>query len=174
MRAIREAGLFEIWVPEAYGGSAMGALALSLVTEEIAWACAATATQYLDQPLGGLPILRFDSEAQKRRYLPGLATGELLVADALSEPGAGSDAAGLKTTAVRRGDRYVLTSSSATATRGSSRSSATCATPRSCRSTRARTRSSASSSRASCSASKYRTAPPSGCRASVNSEDSPE
>jgi len=119
IRAIREAGLFEVWVPEAYGGSDMGALALSLVTEEIAWACAATATQYLDQPLGGLPILRFGSEAQKRKYLPGLATGELLAAYSLSEPGAGSDAASLKTTAVRRGDHYVLNGSKQWCTNGS-------------------------------------------------------
>jgi butyryl-CoA dehydrogenase len=108
MRAIVEAGLFAIWVPEAYGGTDMGCLALALACEEIAWACAATATQYLDQPLGGLPILLAGTEDQKRRYLPGLATGELLAAYSLSEPGAGSDAAGLRTTALRRGDHYVL------------------------------------------------------------------
>jgi len=118
MRAIREAGLFEIWVPEAYGGSDMGCLALSLVCEEIAWACAATCTQYLDQPLGGLPILTAGTEEQKKRYLPRLATGELLAAYALSEPGAGSDAAGLKTTAVRRGDHYVLNGSKQWCTNG--------------------------------------------------------
>src|SRR5215475_14552231 len=84
MRAIREAGLFEVWVPEAYGGSDMGALALSLVTEEIAWACAATATQFLDQPLGGLPIVLYGSETQKTKYLPRLASGELLAAYSLS------------------------------------------------------------------------------------------
>jgi alkylation response protein AidB-like acyl-CoA dehydrogenase len=108
MRAIVEAGLFGIWVPEEYGGSAMGSLALSLVSEEIAWACAASATQYLDQPLGGLPILRHGNDEQKKRYLPRLATGEWLSAYSLSEPEAGSDAASLKTTAVRRGDHYVL------------------------------------------------------------------
>jgi butyryl-CoA dehydrogenase len=118
MRAIVESGLFGIWVPEAYGGNDLGCLALSLVTEEIAWACAATATQYLDQPLGGLPILMFGTQAQKTKYLPGLATGELLAAYSLSEPGAGSDAAGLKTTAVRTGDRYVLNGSKQWCTNG--------------------------------------------------------
>jgi alkylation response protein AidB-like acyl-CoA dehydrogenase len=108
IQAIMEAGLFGIWVPEPYGGSAMGCLALSLVCEEIAWACAASATQYLDQPLGGLPILSHGSDGQKKRYLPRLATGEMLSAYSLSEPEAGSDAAALKTTAVRRGDHYVL------------------------------------------------------------------
>jgi alkylation response protein AidB-like acyl-CoA dehydrogenase len=118
MRAILESGLFGIWVPEEYGGSAMGCLALSLVTEEIAAACAATATQYLDQPLGGLPILLAGTEEQKKKYLPRLATGELLSAYALSEPGAGSDAAGLRTTAVRRGGQYVLNGSKQWCTNG--------------------------------------------------------
>jgi alkylation response protein AidB-like acyl-CoA dehydrogenase len=118
MKAIIDSGLFAIWVPEAYGGSDMGCLALSLVAEEIAWACAASATQYLDQPLGGLPILLAGTEAQKQQYLPRLATGELLAAYSLSEPGAGSDAAGLKTTAVRHGDHYVLNGSKQWCTNG--------------------------------------------------------
>jgi alkylation response protein AidB-like acyl-CoA dehydrogenase len=108
MQALAEAGLFGMWVPEEYGGSAMGALALALACEEIAWACAASATQFLDQPLGGLPILLYGTPEQKKRYLPRLATGEMLCAYSLSEPEAGSDAASLKTTAVRRGDHYVL------------------------------------------------------------------
>ena len=118
MKAILESGLFAIWVPEAYGGTDMGCLALALVCEEIAYACASTGTQYLDQPLGGLPILLAGSEAQKTKYLPGLATGEHLAAYSLSEPGAGSDAAGLKTTAVRRGDHYVLNGSKQWCTNG--------------------------------------------------------
>jgi alkylation response protein AidB-like acyl-CoA dehydrogenase len=118
IKAIVESGLFAIWVPEQYGGTAMGALALALVCEEIAYACAASGTQYLDQALGGLPILLFGDEAQKKRYLPGLAGGEILSAFSLSEPGAGSDAAGLKTTAVRRGDAYVLNGSKQWCTNG--------------------------------------------------------
>jgi alkylation response protein AidB-like acyl-CoA dehydrogenase len=118
MRAIVESGLFGIWVPEEYGGSAMGCLALSLVSEEIAAACASTATQYLDQPLGGLPILLAGTEEQKKKYLPRLATGEILSAYSLSEPGAGSDAAGLRTTAVRKGDHYVLNGSKQWCTNG--------------------------------------------------------
>src|SRR5881398_292398 len=108
IRALIDAGLYGIWVPEEYGGSDMGCLALALVCEEIAWACAATATQYLDQPLGGLPILYFGTTEQKEKYLPRLASGELLAAYSLSEPEAGSDAAALATTAIRTGDTYVL------------------------------------------------------------------
>jgi alkylation response protein AidB-like acyl-CoA dehydrogenase len=118
MRAITEAGFYAIWVPEAYGGSDMGCLALALVCEEIAYACASSGTQYLDQALGGLPILLYGSEAQKKKYLPGLASGEILSAFSLSEPGAGSDAAGLKTTAMRRGDHYVLNGSKQWCTNG--------------------------------------------------------
>ena len=118
MRAITEAGLYAVWVPEAYGGSDMGALALALVCEEIAYACAASGTQYLDQALGGLPILAAGTDAQKKKYLPGLASGEILSAFSLSEPGAGSDAAGLKTTAIRRGDHYVLNGSKQWCTNG--------------------------------------------------------
>ena len=108
IKALIDSGLYGIWVPDAYGGTDMGCLALALVAEEIAWACAATATQYVDQPLGGLPILLAGTEAQKQKYLPRLASGALLAAYSLSEPGAGSDAAALATTAVRAGDTYVL------------------------------------------------------------------
>jgi butyryl-CoA dehydrogenase len=108
MRLLAEQGLMAVWVPEAYGGSSLGALALSLVAEEIAWACAATATNWGASNLGGYPILLAGTEAQKRRYLPRLATGELLAAYSLSEPDAGSDAAALRTAAVRRGGHYVL------------------------------------------------------------------
>jgi len=118
IRALIESGLYGIWVPEAYGGTAMGALALALVCEEVAAACASTGTQYLDQALGGIPIVLAGTEEQKKRFLPALATGERLCAYSLSEPGAGSDAAGLRTTAVRRGDHYVLNGSKQWCTNG--------------------------------------------------------
>jgi butyryl-CoA dehydrogenase len=108
MRILADQGLLGIWVPEEHGGTAMGALALCLAVEEIAWACAATATNYLSTPLGGYPILLAGTEEQKKRYLPRLAAGEILAAYSLSEAGAGSDAASLQTLAVRRGDRYIL------------------------------------------------------------------
>src|SRR6184192_4277857 len=118
IRALMDAGLYGIWLPEEYGGTDMGCLALALVCEEIAWACAATGTQFLDQPLGGLPILLAGSAEQKKKYLPRLAAGELLAAYSLSEPGAGSDAAGLRTTAIRQGDHYVLNGSKQWCTNG--------------------------------------------------------
>lgn len=108
MRLLVEQGLMGIWVPEEHGGAGMGVLALCLVVEEIARACAATATNYLAGPLGGYPILLAGTEEQKKRYLPRLVSGEILGAYSLSEPGAGSDAASLQTLAVRKGDRYIL------------------------------------------------------------------
>src|SRR5438093_1088179 len=111
MRALVESGLFGIWVPEEYGGTNMGCLALSLVAEELGWACAGTTTNFGAHPLGGLPILLAGTEEQKKRYLPRLAAGELMAAYSLSEPGSGSDAASLRTTAVRRDDHYILNGS---------------------------------------------------------------
>jgi alkylation response protein AidB-like acyl-CoA dehydrogenase len=101
-------GLMGLYIPEAYGGSAMGALAFCIAVEEIAWACASTAVIYLVQYAGGWPIVAAGNEEQKRRYLPRLASGEITAAFSVSEPGAGSDAASMSTRAVRKGDRYVL------------------------------------------------------------------
>src|SRR2546422_5070329 len=103
-----EQGLMGLYIPEAYGGTEMGTLAFCLAVEEIAWACASTAVIYLVQYAGGWPIVAAGSEAQKRRYLPRLASGEITAAFSVSEPGAGSDAASISTLAVRKGDRYVL------------------------------------------------------------------
>src|SRR5205807_8325652 len=82
------------------------------------WARTASTTLYHEQPLVGLPILYFATAEQKEKYLARLASGELLAAYSLSEPEAGSDAAGLRTTAVRRGDHYVLNGSKQWCTNG--------------------------------------------------------
>src|SRR5262249_58338315 len=90
-------GLMGLYIPEAYGGSAMGALAFCIAVEEIAWACASTAVIYLVQYAGGWPIVVAGNQEQKRRYLPRLASGEITAAFSVSEPGAGSDAASMST-----------------------------------------------------------------------------
>src|SRR5213080_5567914 len=119
LRLLGDQGLMGLYVPEAYGGAGLGALAFCLAVEEIAWACASTAVIYLVQYTGGFPIVTAGSEAQKRRYLPRLAAGEITAAFSLSEPGAGSDAGALTTTAVRRGDRYLLNGTKMWVTNGS-------------------------------------------------------
>jgi len=108
MTLLAQQGMMGLWVPEEHGGSDAGAMGIALVAEEIAWACAGTATNWGASPLGGYPILLAGTEEQKRRYLPRLASGEILAAYSLSESAAGSDAAAIETTAVRKGDRYIL------------------------------------------------------------------
>ncbi len=108
--AAREAGLLGVLVPREYGGAGMDALAFAICIEELARACASTAVIVdVHTSVGTEPILLFGDQEQKRRWLPRLASGELLGAFALSEPSSGSDAASLKTTARRNGDGgYVL------------------------------------------------------------------
>src|SRR5713101_4522768 len=118
MQALVDSGLFGVWVPEEYGGTNMGCLALALVAEELGWACAGTTTNFGAHPLGGLPILLAGTAEQKKKYLPRLAAGEFMAAYSLSEPGSGSDAASLRTTAVRKGDHYVLNGSKQWCSRG--------------------------------------------------------
>ncbi len=119
LRLLGEQGLMGLYIPEAYGGTEMGALAFALAVEEIAWACASTGVLFLVQYAGGFPIVAAGTEAQKRRYLPRLASGEITAAFSLSEAGSGSDAAALATTAVRTGDRYLLNGSKMWVTNGS-------------------------------------------------------
>src|SRR2546422_5838569 len=102
-----EQALMGLYIPETYGGTALGTLAFCLAVEEIAWACASTAVIYLVQYAGGFPIVMAGSEAQKRRYLPRLAAGGTTPAVSLSEPGAGPDAAALTAAAQRPGEPYL-------------------------------------------------------------------
>jgi alkylation response protein AidB-like acyl-CoA dehydrogenase len=119
LQHLAQAGLMGLYVPEAYGGAGLGALAFCLAVEEIAGACASTAVIYLVQYAAGYPLVSHGTEAQKQKYLPRLAAGEITTALSISEPGAGSDAASMQTTAVRKGDRYLLNGSKMWVTNGS-------------------------------------------------------
>jgi alkylation response protein AidB-like acyl-CoA dehydrogenase len=119
LKLLAQQGLMGLHIPEEYGGSGAGSLAFCLAAEEVAWACAATSTILLVQNLGGYPIVIAGTEAQKRRYLPRLASGEITAAFSLSEAASGSDAAGMQCTAVRKGDRYVVNGSKMWVTNGS-------------------------------------------------------
>jgi len=119
LKLLGQQGLMGLHISEEYGGAGAGALAFCLAAEEVAWACAATATIFLVQNLGGYPIGLAGNAEQKRRFLPRLASGELTAAFSLSEPGSGSDAAGMLCRAVRRGDRYVVNGSKMWVTNGS-------------------------------------------------------
>ncbi len=109
LQKLGELGYLGLAVPEEYGGVGADALSYVIVMEELSKACASTSTAVsVQNSLVEFPIVEFGTEEQKRRYLPKLATGEWFGAFGLTEPEAGSDAAGMKTTAVRDGDFYVL------------------------------------------------------------------
>ncbi|HET6437496.1 MAG TPA: acyl-CoA dehydrogenase family protein [Anaeromyxobacter sp.] len=110
VRRLGELGVMGVVIPEHYGGAELGALALAVIVEEVARYDGSLAlTVASHNGLGTSHILRFGTEAQRQRYLPPLARGEKLAAWALTEPTSGSDAAAMATTAVRQGDRWVLT-----------------------------------------------------------------
>ena len=106
---IGELGLFGLTIPEEYGGSGGTTRQLAIAAEEIAKGCAATSVIYIAHlSLCTQFINMFGSEEQKRNYLPDLASGKKVGAFALSDPGAGSDAAAIKTSAVRSNGHYVV------------------------------------------------------------------
>ena len=115
-----ELGLLGVTIDERYGGSDAGLLAGVIATEEIARASASVALSYgAHANLCANNIATNGSEAQKRRYLPGLCSGAEVGALALTEPEAGSDAVGIRSTAAREGDVYRLNGSKMFITNGS-------------------------------------------------------
>jgi len=109
VQELREAGLFGLVVPEPHGGLGLGATAYSRVIQELGRYDGSTAvTVGAHSSIGMRGLLLFGTDEQKARWLPRLATGEMIAAFCLTEPGAGSDAAGIKTTAVRDGDDWIL------------------------------------------------------------------
>ncbi len=108
MKVMAASDLFTIYIPEAYGGTELGAVSLCIATEELSKACGGIAVCFAANALGSMPILLSGSEAQKEKYLPQLASGEKYAAFALTEPDAGSDAGAIKTKAVKDGDSYIL------------------------------------------------------------------
>ncbi|HEY7965788.1 MAG TPA: acyl-CoA dehydrogenase family protein [Solirubrobacteraceae bacterium] len=100
--------VFALPFASEYGGTGTGTLMLQMAVEEIARADASCALMLMVQELGTLPIARFGSEELRRRFLPRCATGELIAAFALSEAEAGSDAAAMRTSAVKDGEDWVI------------------------------------------------------------------
>nr|BFD90218.1 acyl-CoA dehydrogenase [Kitasatospora sp. Xyl93] len=106
--ALQGADLHAVHVPEEYGGAGADALATVIVIEEVARVCASSSLIPAVNKLGSLPVQLSGSEELKARYLGALARGEGMFSYCLSEPEAGSDAAGMRTRAVRDGDFWVL------------------------------------------------------------------
>jgi alkylation response protein AidB-like acyl-CoA dehydrogenase len=103
-----ENGLCGVQTPEAFGGLGLGYLDYAMVLEQIARVSASYGVSVAVTGLPQVILLNFGDAAQQAAWMPGLASGQLLGAFALSEPGSGSDAAALLTTARREGDTYVL------------------------------------------------------------------
>ena len=108
VKKMGEAGLCGLYIPEEFGGMGKGIMGLCLSVEEMSKVCSAIALSMAATALGTFPILLFSSDAQKKKYLPKIASGEHLAAFGLTEANAGSDALGMQTTAVKDGDYYVL------------------------------------------------------------------
>jgi acyl-CoA dehydrogenase len=106
-----ELGLMNLHVPAEHGGLGLSAFDGLLVSEELYWGCSGIGTSITANGLGAGPVILFGSSEQKARWLPPLLTQPILCSFALSEPGAGSDVAALRSTAVRDGDEYVLNGS---------------------------------------------------------------
>lgn len=112
MEKSREMGLFALSVPEEYGGLGLSMLGKCAVLEEIGRTHNGYTTVIGGHTgIGGVGIVEMGTEEQKRKYLPDMASGERIGAFALTEPSAGSHASNLKTTAFKKGDKYILNGS---------------------------------------------------------------
>ena len=111
-------GLMNGHLPVQYGGSGLGYLDGSIVEEELGWGCSGIATSLTCNGLAIVPVALAGSEAIKREYLGRLSQAPLLASFCLTEPDAGSDVSGMKTTATRKGDRWVINGSKCFITNG--------------------------------------------------------
>ena len=118
MKALAQADLFGIIIPEEYGGLGGGCMENVIAVEELSRACLGVSTTYAASFLGAYPILLFGNDAQKEKYLTQIASGEQLGAFALTESASGSDAGSIQTRAEKDGDEYVINGSKQWITNG--------------------------------------------------------
>jgi len=108
VKILADSDLCGVYIGEEYGGFGGGIFEMALVVEQLSRACGGIALAFAASGLGAFPIILFGSEEHKQKYLPQIASGAKLAAFGLTEANAGSDAAGIQTTAVLDGDEYVL------------------------------------------------------------------
>ena len=113
-----EVGLMNTHIPEAYGGPGLDYLSGCLIEEEMGWGCSGIGTTLMANGLAAAPVMIGASEELKKTYLGMLCEEAKLASFCLTEPDAGSDVSGMKTTAVRRGDTYVINGSKCFITNG--------------------------------------------------------
>src|SRR3954454_17960606 len=104
-------GLMNPHVPQEYGGLGLSVLEGVLMGEELSWGCSGISVSIIGNSLGAAPVIIAGTEDQKRKWLPPLLESPLICSFGLTEPNAGSDVSGIQTTAVRRGDEYVINGS---------------------------------------------------------------
>ncbi|MFP5212156.1 MAG: acyl-CoA dehydrogenase family protein [Acidobacteriota bacterium] len=108
MKVLAQSDLFGLYIPEEYGGLGGGILENCIAIEQLAQGCVGIATSFAASGLGAYPILLHANHEQKEKYLTEIAAGRKLAAFGVTESGAGSDVSGIKTTAVKDGDYYIL------------------------------------------------------------------
>lgn len=108
IKVLADSDLCGVYIPEEYGGLGGGIFEMALVVEQLSRACGGIALSFAGTGLGTFPILLFGNDEQKKKYLPDIAAGKKLAAFGLTEANAGSDAAGVQTSAVLDGDEYIL------------------------------------------------------------------
>ena len=108
VKVFADSDICGIYIPEEYGGMGGGVLDLAIATEELSWGCGGISLAFAATGLGTFPIILYGNDQQKKKYLPQIASGKKLAAFALTEAEAGSDAGGIRTTAVKDGDYYIL------------------------------------------------------------------
>jgi acyl-CoA dehydrogenase len=113
-----EVGLMNTHIPEEYGGPGLNYLEGCLIEEELSWGCSGIQTSLGCNGLASAPIALAASEELKKEYLGRLTEAPLLASFCLTEPDAGSDVSGMKTTAVKKGDKYVINGSKCFITNG--------------------------------------------------------
>jgi butyryl-CoA dehydrogenase len=119
IKKLAELGLLSMTIPEKYGGAQFDFVSLAIAIEEISRGCGSTGViTAVHNTLSAWPIVNWGTEEQKEKYLPRMATGELLGAFGLTEANAGSDPASMETKAILKGDRYILNGSKRFITNG--------------------------------------------------------
>jgi acyl-CoA dehydrogenase len=114
-----EVGLMNAEIPEEYGGPGLDHMSGCLIEEEMGWGCSGIGTSLMANGLASAPVIIGGSEEVRKKYLGMLTEEPKLASFALTEPDAGSDVGGMKTRAVKKGDKYVLTGSKCFITNGS-------------------------------------------------------
>ena len=108
VRVLAESNMFGIYIEEKYGGTGGGVLDLCIAVEELSRVCGGISLCLAATALGTFPLILHGNDAQKEKYLPDIAAGKKLVAFALTESEAGSDAGAIQTTARKEGDSYII------------------------------------------------------------------